>query len=78
MAVKNKVKKIILARLGGYENIDEMPTHGNFVDDLGADSIDLMEIGMALEDEFDIDIPLENAIKLLTVQNIIDYVESHC
>lgn len=77
MAVENRVKKIILERLGGYEDINEMPAHAELINDLGADSIDLAEIFMAFEDRFDIDIPFENAGKLKTVQNVINYIETY-
>lgn len=75
MSVEYRVKNIILARLGGYKNANDIPSYASLVVDLGADSIDLMEIGMALEYKFDLDISVEDAEKLKTVEDIINHIE---
>jgi len=70
-----KVKKVIADKLG----VDESTIKNNaaFVDDLGADSLDTVELVMALEEEFNVQIPDEEAEKITTVQQAIDYVKSH-
>lgn len=72
--IEERVKKIIVEQLGVKE--DEVVTAASFVDDLGADSLDTVELVMALEEEFDIEIPDEEAEKITTVQAAIDYVDS--
>ena len=67
-----KIKEIIASQLG--VEIDEVAPESSFVDDLGADSLDTVELVMALEEEFDCEIPDEEAEKLATVQDAIDYV----
>ncbi|AFH92227.1 TPA: acyl carrier protein [Providencia stuartii] len=72
--IEERVKKIIVEQLGVKE--EEVVTTASFVDDLGADSLDTVELVMALEEEFDIEIPDEEAEKITTVQAAIDYVEN--
>ncbi|MGY5453464.1 acyl carrier protein [Agarivorans sp. MS3-6] len=71
-AIEERVKKIIIEQLGVSE--DEVKNAASFVDDLGADSLDTVELVMALEEEFDTEIPDEEAEKITTVQAAIDYV----
>jgi len=75
MSVEDKVKEIIVDQLG----VDSKQVEGSasFIDDLGADSLDTVELVMALEEEFDVEIPDEDAEKIATVQNAIDYIKSH-
>jgi acyl carrier protein len=74
-SVEEKVKSIIVDQLGVSES--EVSSTASFVDDLGADSLDTIELVMAFEEAFGIEIPDEDAEKIRTVQNAIDYVESH-
>ena len=74
-AVADKVKSIIVEQLGVDE--EEVTPEASFVDDLGADSLDTVELVMALEEEFETEIPDEEAEKITTVQQAIDYVNSH-
>jgi acyl carrier protein len=71
--VDERVKKIIADQLGVEH--DEVTPEASFVDDLGADSLDTVELVMALEEEFGIEIPDEEAEKILTVQQAVDYVK---
>lgn len=73
MAVESKVKKIIIDQLDVSE--EEVKADASFVDDLGADSLDTVEMVMAFEEEFSIEIPDEDAEKIKTVQNAVDYIE---
>ena len=74
MAVAEKVKEIIVEQLGVDESqVDES---ASFVDDLGADSLDIVELVMAFEEAFDLDIPDEDAEKISTVQDAIEYIKS--
>ena len=73
--IENQVKTIIAEQLS--VGIDEVKNEASFVDDLCADSLDTVELVMALEEEFDTEIPDEEAEKITTVQNAIDYVVSH-
>ncbi len=75
MAVDAKVKEIIVEQLG--VNDDEVVSAASFVDDLGADSLDTVELVMALEEEFGVEIPDEDAENIKTVQNAIDYINSN-
>jgi len=71
MSVEQKVKQIIVEQLGVDEA--QVDPSASFVDDLGADSLDIVELVMAFEEAFDIDIPDEDAEKITTVQNAVDY-----
>ena len=71
-SVEERVKKIVAEQLGVKE--EEVTNQASFVDDLGADSLDTVELVMALEEEFDIEISDEDAEKIQTVQNAIDYI----
>lgn len=73
--IEERVKKIIAGQLGVSEN--EITSESSFVDDLGADSLDTVELVMALEEEFGTEIPDEDAEKITTVQQAIDYIHSH-
>jgi len=75
MSVVDKVKRIIADKLS--VDIEEVVPEASFVDDLGADSLDLVELIMTMEEEFDIDIPDEDAEKMVTVQDAIDYTQAH-
>jgi acyl carrier protein len=72
--IEERVKKIVAEQLGVKE---EIANDASFVDDLGADSLDTVELVMALEEEFDCEIPDEDAEKITTVRQAIDYVEKH-
>jgi acyl carrier protein len=74
MSVEQKVKQIIVEQLG----VDEGQVDGSasFVDDLGADSLDIVELVMALEEAFELDIPDEDAEKITTVKDAVDYIEA--
>ena len=73
MSVEEKVIEIIIDQLGVDEK--QVKTEASFIDDLGADSLDTVELVMALEEEFDIEIPDEDAEKISTVQNAVDYIK---
>ena len=73
--IEERVKKVVVEQLGVGE--DEVSEDASFVDDLGADSLDTVELVMALEEEFECEIPDEEAEKITTVQQAIDYVNSH-
>jgi len=73
--IVERVKKIVVDQLGVKE--DEVTTAASFVDDLGADSLDTVELVMALEEEFECEIPDEEAEKITTVQQAIDYINAH-
>jgi acyl carrier protein len=75
MSVEEKVKEIIIDQLGVDEK--QVNQQASFIDDLGADSLDTVELVMALEEEFDVEIPDEDAEKIGTVQNAIDYIKDH-
>ena len=74
-SVEERVKKIVVEQLGVNEG--EVKPGASFVDDLGADSLDTVELVMALEEEFDCEIPDEQAEKITTVQQAIDYIKEH-
>ena len=75
MANEKRVKEIIVEQLGVKP--EEVTNEASFVDDLGADSLDTVELVMALEEEFDIEIPDEDAEKIVTVINAINYIDEH-
>jgi len=75
MSIEERVKKIIVEQLGVKE--EDVKPEASFVEDLGADSLDTVELVMALEEEFDIEIPDEEAEKITTVQSAIDYVQNN-
>jgi acyl carrier protein len=74
MSVADKVKSIIVEQLG--VDADEVTAEASFTDDLGADSLDIVELVMAFEEEFGIEIPDEDAEKIGRVQEAIDYIDS--
>jgi acyl carrier protein len=74
-SIEERVKKIVVEQLGVKE--EEVTLEASFVDDLGADSLDTVELVMALEEEFETEIPDEEAEKITTVQQAIDYVNAH-
>lgn len=74
MSMDPKIKKIIEDQLG--VEADKVTPNASFIDDLGADSLDIVELVMAMEEEFDMEIPDEDAEKLKTVQNVMDYIQS--
>ena len=73
MSIEDQVKKIVAEQLGVKE--EQVTADASFVDDLGADSLDTVELVMALEEEFECEIPDEEAEKITTVQQAIDYVK---
>ncbi|AOV16959.1 acyl carrier protein [Acidihalobacter aeolianus] len=73
--VEERVKKIVVEQLGVKE--EDVKNDSSFVDDLGADSLDTVELVMALEEEFECEIPDEEAEKITTVQQAIDYINAH-
>jgi acyl carrier protein len=70
--IEERVKKIVAEQLG--VKLEDVTSEASFVDDLGADSLDTVELVMALEEEFELEIPDEEAEKISTVQNAIDYI----
>ena len=73
--VLEKVKKIIVEQLGVEE--DDIAMESSFIDDLGADSLDLVELIMALEEEFDIEIPDSEAERITSVGDAVDYIKNN-
>ncbi|VAW90661.1 Acyl carrier protein [hydrothermal vent metagenome] len=74
-SVDERVRKIVIEQLGVKD--DEVKEDASFVDDLGADSLDTVELVMALEEEFETEIPDDEAEKITTVRQAIDYINSH-
>jgi acyl carrier protein len=75
MSIEKRVKEIIVEQLGVNEG--EVTPEAKFVDDLGADSLDLVELVMALEEEYNMEISDEDAEKILTVGDAIEYIQAH-
>jgi len=75
MSVEERVKKIVIDQLGVEES--QVTKEAKFVEDLGADSLDTVELVMALEEEFKLEIPDEEAEKITTVGQAVDYIDSH-
>jgi len=73
--IEEKVKKIVIEQLSVRD--EEVSNESSFVDDLGADSLDIVELVMTLEEEFTCDIPDEEAEKITTVQEAIDFIHKH-
>jgi acyl carrier protein len=73
--IEERVKKIVVEQLGVKE--EDVSNEASFIDDLGADSLDTVELVMALEEEFGCDIPDEEAEKIQTVQQAIDYIKAN-
>ncbi|GAB4317376.1 MAG: acyl carrier protein [Candidatus Sumerlaeia bacterium] len=71
--IEEKVKEIVVNQLGVSE--DEVTSEASFLDDLRADSLDIVELIMALEEEFDIEFPDEDTEKVRTVKDVVDYIE---
>ena len=74
-SVQERVKKIIIEQLGVSD--DQVTSEASFVDDLGADSLDTVELVMALEEEFDVEIPDDDAEKITTVKEAVAFVEAN-
>jgi len=75
MSVEKRVKEIVAEQLGKEEA--EVKSDSSFIDDLGADSLDIVELVMAMEDEFGIEIPDEDAEKIKTVKDVVEYIKTH-
>lgn len=73
--VEERVRKIVVEQLGVKE--EDATSSASFVDDLGADSLDTVELVMALEEEFETEIPDEEAEKITTIQQAVDYIVAH-
>jgi len=74
-SIEEKVKQLIVEQLGVDES--EVTPAAHFIDDLGADSLDIVELVMTFEESFEIEIPDEDAEKIQTVKNAVDYIQSH-
>jgi acyl carrier protein len=75
MSVEKKVKEIVAEQLG--KDVNEVTSEASFIDDLGADSLDIVELVMAMEDEFGIEIPDEEAEKIKTVKDVVEYIKAN-
>jgi len=74
-SIEERVRKIVVEQLGASE--DEVTSDASFIDDLGADSLDTVELVMSLEEEFETEIPDEQAEKITTVKQAVDYINAH-
>ncbi|MDD5371961.1 MAG: acyl carrier protein [Campylobacterota bacterium] len=74
MALLDDIKEVVVEQLG--VNADEVKEDAKFVEDLGADSLDVVELVMALEEKFDIEIPDDEAEKIRTVKDVVNYIEN--
>ena len=74
-SVEDRVKKIVVEQLGVSE--DQVTSNASFVDDLGADSLDTVELVMALEEEFDAEIPDDEAEKITTVKQAVEFIQAN-
>ena len=75
MSIEARVKSIVSEQLGVSE--EEIKMESRYIEDLGADSLDIVELVMAMEEEFETDIPDEEAEKILTVNDTIEYIKAH-
>jgi acyl carrier protein len=75
MSIEDKVRKIIAEKLS--VELAEVVPDASFINDLGADSLDIVELIMSMEEEFDIEISDDDAEKLVTVRNVLDYIQQH-
>ncbi|NLZ54576.1 MAG: acyl carrier protein [Thermoanaerobacteraceae bacterium] len=75
MEILDRIKQIIADQLSIDE--DQVVPEASFIEDLGADSLDIVELIMAFEEEFDMEIPDEDAEKIKTVQDVLDYIKNH-
>ena len=75
MSIEERVRKIVCEQLG--KSVEEVSNDASFVDDLGADSLDTVELVMALEEEFDLEIADEEAAKISTLQEAVNYINSN-
>jgi acyl carrier protein len=74
MSVEEKVKNIIVEQLG--VDMESVTPEASFIDDLGADSLDIVELVMTMEEEFDLEIPDEDAEKIKTVNDVVNYIKA--
>lgn len=74
MSVEEKVKGIIVEQLG--VDVESVTPEASFIDDLGADSLDIVELVMTMEEEFDLEIPDEDAEKIKTVNDVVNYIKT--
>jgi acyl carrier protein len=75
MSVEKKVREIVAEQLG--KDVNEVTVNASFIDDLGADSLDIVELVMKMEEEFGIEIPDEEAEKIKTVNDVVEYIKGH-
>ena len=75
MSVDKKVREIVAEQLG--KDVNEVGANASFIDDLGADSLDIVELVMKMEEEFGIEIPDEEAEKIKTVNDVVEYIKAH-